>query len=167
MVTKPLVKPYAMKKGSISFAGSDYTQAVSQAEFVPSVATSEWRGIGGNTIQQTANATWALVLALAQDDDPAGLLRYLFDNEGQTAVAVLIPVAPSGTNYTATVVLSPSNIGGTASADLAVATVTLACVGKPVPTPGVLADDDGTADQLVTDDDTADQLLVRDAPGGV
>lgn len=128
-----LASPYAMKNATLTFGEDDYTAAVSQAELQPSTNTSTWKGVGGNTITGTDNASWVLALGLAQDDDPAGLMRYLFDNEGAEVPVTLVPVA-DGTSWAATVIVSPTNIGGTAGSDLAQSTVSLAVVGKPVPT---------------------------------
>lgn len=128
-----LASPYAMKQATLEFGTDDYTAAVSQAEFQPSTSPSEWRGIGGNVITQTATASWVLALGLAQDDDPAGLLRYLLAHEGEEVAVTLTPVT-GGTAWDATVIITPANIGGTAGADLAVAQVNLPVIGKPVPT---------------------------------
>jgi hypothetical protein len=136
MTVIDLTSPYAMKQSKITFGADDYTDAVSQAEYQPSTSTSPWEGIGGRVIQMTGNATWQLVLGLAQDDDDAGLLTYLFENEGDVVTVVLEPVE-GGAGWSCPVVLSPANVGGTAGSAVAVSTVTLACTEKPTRIPAV------------------------------
>lgn len=134
MTVIDLTSPYAMKQSKITFGADDYTDAVSQAEFQPSTSTGSWGGIGGRTVTQVSNATWALVLGLAQDDDPDGLLTYLFENEGDTVTVLLEPVE-GGTGWSCPVTISPANVGGSAGSSIAVSTVTLACAEKPTRIP--------------------------------
>lgn len=128
-----LASPYAMKAATLTVAGSDFTAAVSQAEFQPSVSSGTFVSIGGTTVTETATATWTLALGLAQDDNPAGLLRYLYDNEGKAVVVTLRPRATGGTLWTATVIVSPASVGGTAGNAPVTSQVNLAVVGKPAP----------------------------------
>lgn len=131
-----LTSPYAMKSATLTVDGTDFTQAVSQAEFQPSVSSGSFTSIGGHTVTESAPATWALALGLAQDDNPGGLLRYLYDNEGEQVSVSLQPRA-GGTRWTADVILSPANVGGTAGNSPVTSTVTLAVSGRPVPAPAV------------------------------
>jgi hypothetical protein len=131
-----LTSPYAMKQSKITFGVDDYTDAVSQAEFQPSTDTAKWEGIGGRVINMVGSASWSLVLGLAQDDDDAGLLTYLFENENAEVTVLLEPVE-GGTGWSCPVIISPANVGGTAGATVAVSTVTLACTEKPTRIPAV------------------------------
>lgn len=131
MAVIPLATPYSLKAATLSIATDDFTAAVSQVEFAPSTSQSTWRGIGGNIVRDQAIAEWSCTLGLAQDLAPAGLLRYLLDNEGLNKTAVFTPKT-GGPTITATLVISPATIGGTAGADVAASSVTLAVVGKPV-----------------------------------
>ena len=128
-----LASPFAMKSATLEFGADDYTQAVSQAELQPSTSTSTFRSIGGHVLTGTDRATWVLALGIAQDDDPAGLSRFLLEHEGEEVVTKLTPVN-GGTVWTQTVIVTPGSIGGTASADLAQSTVSLPVIGRPTPT---------------------------------
>lgn len=134
MALIPLASPYAMKQSKITFGADDYTDAVSQAEFQPSTNSGTFESIGGRVVTMTSNATWNLVLGLAQDDANAGLLTYLFENEGDEVTVVLQPVE-GGTGWSCLVALSPANVGGSAGGTPALSTVTLACLEKPTRIP--------------------------------
>jgi hypothetical protein len=110
--------------------GDDYTAAVSQAQFDPAFSSNTWTGIGGDALTFTSPASWSLVLAIAQDLAPAGLLRFLFDHAGESATVTLTPLAAEDP-ITATVILAPGSIGGSADGSAAVATITLGVQGKP------------------------------------
>lgn len=130
MTERPLATPYSLKNAVLTIATDDFTAAVSQVEFVPSTSASTWRGIGGNVVRDQSIAEWACTLGLAQDLDPAGLLRYLLDHEGDEVDAVFTPKS-GGPDVEATLILSPGTIGGTADGNIATASVTLAVVGAP------------------------------------
>jgi hypothetical protein len=136
MAVIDLTSPYAMKQSKITFGVDDYTDAVSQAEFQPTYDTAKWEGIRGNTINMVGPSSWSLVIGLAQDDADAGLLTYLFENEG-TEVTVLLEPVEGGTGWSCPVTISPANVGGSAGAAIAVSTVTLACSEKPTRIPAV------------------------------
>lgn len=130
MAVIPLATPYSLKNATMTIAADDFTAALSQVEFVPATSASTWRGIGGNVVRDQSVAEWTATLSFAQDLDPAGLLRYLHDNEGTSAATVFTPKA-GGPTVAATLILSPGSIGGTADGNLAVASVSLAVVGRP------------------------------------
>lgn len=125
-----LTSPYSLKTATLSIAADDFTAAVSQVQFDPSTSASTWRGIGGNIVRDQSIAEWSVTLGLAQDLDPAGLLRYLLDHEGEEKAAVFTPTT-GGPSVTADVIISPAAIGGTAGADIATSSVTLVVVGAP------------------------------------
>lgn len=131
MAVIALTNPYSLKAATLSIAADDYTAAVSQVEFSPSTSSSTWRSIGGTVRREQSVAEWSCTIGLAQDLAPTGLLRYLLDNEGETKTAVFTPKA-GGPTVTADLIISPASIGGTAGADMATASVTLAVDGKPV-----------------------------------
>lgn len=130
MAVVPLTSPYALKNATLSIAADDYTAAVTQVEFAPSVATSTVRTIDGVAHKDQSTAEWNCTIGFVQDLAPGGLLRYLLDNDGESADVVFTPEA-GGPSISATLVLSPGSIGGTAGADLNVGTVALVST-KPV-----------------------------------
>lgn len=148
MVAVPLTTPYTMSTATLQIGVDDYTAAVSQAQFDPSFSSNTWTGIGGNALTFTSPASWALVLSIAQDLAPAGLLRYLLTHAGEEVQVTLTPLADEDP-ITAQVILAPGSIGGTADGSAAVASITLGVQGAPsfVTTP--LAAD---ADELVDAD---------------
>lgn len=130
MAVVPLAAPYTMSTATLVIGVDDYTAAVSQAQFDPSFSTNTWTGIGGDALSFTSPASWALTVGIAQDLDPAGLLRYLLDHAGETATVTLTPLAAEDP-ITATVTLAPGTIGGSADGSAAVAVVTMGVQGKP------------------------------------
>lgn len=164
MVAVPLTTPYTMSTATITIqleggaTADDYTAAVSQAQFDPSFSSNTWTSIGGNALTFTSAAAWALVLAIAQDLAPAGLLRFLLDHAGEAATVTLTPLAAEDP-ITAKVNLAPGSIGGTADGSAAVATITMGVQGKPefVVVAGDVQDDrrqdDRQDDELVEYDD--------------
>lgn len=138
-----LTNPFAMNDAELEIGlghgattFEDYTEAVSQAEITPTTSTGTWTGIGGNTLSFQTPATWAVTVALAQDNDPDGLSDFLFDNDGKEATLRLRPKA-GGRGWEVDVTLSPTAIGGTAGNTPAVGTATFAVQGKPrrIPAP--------------------------------
>src|SRR6187431_3275632 len=113
MAVVPLTTPYTMSTAVLTIGVDDYTAAVSQAQFNPSFSSNTWTGIGGNALTFTSPASWALVIAIAQDLAPTGLLRYLLDNAGTQVDVTLTPLTGEEP-ITATVILAPGSIGGTA-----------------------------------------------------
>lgn len=136
MATINLARPFALKSATFTIGTDDYTPAVSQAQFNPATSASTWRGIGGNIIKDQSVADWSLVLGFAQDLAPDGLTRFLLDHDGERATVSLVPVEGDPATITATVILSPGSLGGTAGAELAASSVTLAVIGKPTVTDG-------------------------------
>lgn len=130
MAVIPLTNPYSLKTATMTIAADDFTAALSQVEFVPSTSASTWRGIGGNVVRDQTIAEWTANLGFAQDLDATGLLRYLHENEGTEVAAVFTPEA-AGPTVSATIVLSPGTIGGTADGNIATGSVSLAVIGKP------------------------------------
>lgn len=140
---KPLVSPFAMNDAQLEIglghdaaAFDDYTEAVSQAELVPSTSSATWSGIGGNSLTFNGATGWACTIAHAQDNDPQGLTDFLFDNDGKEATIRLTPKR-GGRAWEANVTLSPTAIGGTAGNAAASGTTTFPVQGKPrrVPAP--------------------------------
>lgn len=140
MAEKPLTNPFAMNDAVLEIGlghGAttldDYTEAVSQAELTPTTSTGTWTGIGGNTLTFQTPATWAATIAIAQDNSPTGLSRFLFDNDGKPATLRLTPQSTEETAWEADVTLSPTAIGGTAGNTPAAGTATFGVQGKPRP----------------------------------
>lgn len=130
MALVPLAEPYSMNAATLSIDADDFTAAVSQVQLDPTTQTGTWRGIGGNVRRAQSAAEWSCTLGLAQDLDPAGLLRYLLDHEGETKTATLTPKS-GGPSIEVDLIISPASIGGTAGSDLATSSATLAVDGKP------------------------------------
>ncbi len=131
MAVIPLASPYSLKTATFAVEADDFTAAVGGVEFQPSTSSSTFRSIGGDVYRDQAIAEWACAITLAQDLAPAGLLRYLLDHEGEEKTVVFTPKA-AGPTVTADLIISPASIGGTAGADRATSSVTLAVVGKPI-----------------------------------
>jgi hypothetical protein len=85
-------------------------------------------------VQDVGTPSQQLVIAANQDwSSDASLVRVMYDNAGDTAVAVF---QPDGVNtlFTATVTLvEPDEVGGDVDA-FATSTITLPITGKAVPT---------------------------------
>ena len=124
------VTPYSLKKANLDIGTDDFTAAISRVEFTPSTSSSTWRGIGGNVLTDQSIAEWSCTIGLAQDLSPTGFMRYLITHEGESKEVVFTPVE-DGPAIEATLVISPSKIGGAAGDGYATAEVTLAVVGKP------------------------------------
>jgi hypothetical protein len=139
MTAVPLTAPYTMSTATLTIGVDDYTAAVSQAQFDPSFSSNTWTGIGGDALTFTSPASWSLVIAIAQDLAPTGLLRYLLDHAGEQVTVTLTPLAAEDP-ITASVILAPGSIGGTADGSAAVATITMGVQGKPTFTVLPLAD---------------------------
>lgn len=130
MALVPLTSPYSLKNASFSVAQDDFTAAISQVQFDPSTSSSTWRGIGGNVVRDTNAAEWTATIGYAQDLAAGGFARWLHDHEGETVTATFEPV-DDGPTVTATLVISPGTIGGTADGNTVTASVQLAVVGRP------------------------------------
>lgn len=109
---------------------TDYTEAVSQAELTPATTTATWTGIGGNQLTFQSPTTWLATVGIAQDNDPAGLSDFLFDNDGKEATVRLYPKA-GGRGWEVDVYLAPTAIGGTSGNTAAVGTAAFAVQGRP------------------------------------
>lgn len=114
---------------------ADFEKHVSQVEFTPTSSVVNWKGLDpASVFSKTTTATWTCTLAYAQDwETTDSLSSYLHDEEGEQITCVFEPVK-GGATWTATLQITPGAIGGTVDA-IAVATVTLGVVGKPVRTP--------------------------------
>lgn len=130
MATIAVTSPYSLKNAVLSIDVDDFSQHVSQVEFAPSTSQSTWRSINSHVIRDQSTAEWACTLGLVQDLNPDGLFRYLLEHEGEKKDVTFTPLV-SGPSITATLVISPSNIGGTADGNTATATVSLVVDGKP------------------------------------
>jgi hypothetical protein len=98
--------------------------------FTPSTSASTVRTIAGTVLRDQNTAEWGCEIGLVQDLAPAGFMRYLLEHEGERKQVTFVPVE-AGPTIKATLIISPSNIGGSNDGAPAVGTVTLAVVGKP------------------------------------
>lgn len=118
--------------------GTDnYEAAVSKAELVPNTPITTWKGMTPTSVFPMPGSTeWTLNLEFAQDHATANSLsQYLQTNAGQQKSVTLKPKKPSssGPTYTITATMLPGSIGGAVDA-VAVASVSLPCIGQPVRT---------------------------------
>jgi hypothetical protein len=113
----------------------DYARHIASCRFVPDGGTeSRWKG--GTPSAKVAHRSlsdWTCEMRVSQDFSATGLARYLLTNEGNSVLCKFKPIA-GGPTFTATLVLSCPEIGGTIDA-FAEATVTHTVVGKPTVTP--------------------------------
>jgi len=128
--------PLVLKDSVFAVAADQYQAHVSTVEFVPAAGTVNWKGLTPTAVfTGVTSATWTCNLSFAQDwSTTNSLSKYLFDNEGKTVVVKFLPqTVTTGTTptWTATVYVTPGSIGGAVDS-VAVASVTLAVVGKPV-----------------------------------
>lgn len=138
MALVPLSKPYSLKSAILTIDADDFTAAVSGIVLTPSSTSTEWRGIGGNTITDQSISGWKIKIDAAQDLDPTGLQRYLLDHEGEKKVIVFSPVGVTGPDVTITGTITPGQIGGAADGNISTFTAEMPVDGKPAftdPTP--------------------------------
>lgn len=126
-----VTKPYSLKSATLTIDTDGFSSHVSQVQFDPSTSQSTWRAINSTVIRDQSVAEWSCTIGLVQDLASGGLLRYLIDHEGEKKPCVFIP-KDGGPSIAATLVISPSTIGGTADGSTATASVTMAVDGKPV-----------------------------------
>ena len=131
------VQPITLKNVLLTLGVNSFEKHVSSVEFVPSAASTTWKGLTPDSIfTDVQTATWVCNLGFAQDWATVdSLSAYLFGNEGETIAATFQPVA-GGAGFTANLVITPGSIGGTVDST-AVSTVSLGCQGKPVLVPAV------------------------------
>lgn len=127
----PLAAPYAMNNAKFEVVADDFSEAISQVQLDPTVAVSTFRAIDGSVRRRQSTSEWSCTLSGAQDLDPDGLTRYLLDHDGESRVVTLTP-ENGGPVVEVTLILAAATIGGTAGADLAGFSTTLAVDGKPV-----------------------------------
>ena len=125
-----VTSPYSLKDATLTIDVDSFSSHVSQVQFDPSTSSSTWRAINSHVIRDQSTAEWACTIALVQDLAATSLHRYLVEHEGEKKPVVFTPVA-SGPAISATLVISPSSIGGTADGSTASSTVTLVVDGKP------------------------------------
>ena len=118
--------------------GTDnYEAAVSKAELVPNTPVTTWKGMTPTAVFPLPGSTeWVLNIEFAQDHATANSLsQYLQTNAGTQKSVTLKPKKPgtTGPTYTITATMLPGSIGGAVDA-VAVASVSLPCIGQPVRT---------------------------------
>lgn len=78
---------------------------------------------------------WKLSINSIQDfTDPAGLTKFLFDNQGEAHAFVWRPTGAAGISISGTVIIWPTEIGGDVNKRLE-AEVEMSCQAKPIWTP--------------------------------
>lgn len=127
----PAVAPFVLKDSIFKVALDNYEAHVSQVQFTPSASTSSWQGLTPtSSFTDVSSATWVCTLAYAQDWETANsLARYLFEHEGVSVDVEFEPIA-GGPSFTATLIITPGQIGGTVN-QWATGTVSLGVSGRP------------------------------------
>ena len=140
MASIVVAKPFSLKTATVSIkpdgssTASDFSDHISQIQFDPSTSSASWTSVSGKVIQENAAPTWAASLALVQDLDQAGLLRFLLTNQGKKATMDV--TFKNGTDPAhISVTLSAASIGGTADGSVAQSSVTFPMDGAPTFTP--------------------------------
>lgn len=134
------VKPFIMRNAVVEFGLDDFAKAVSSATLTPSSGTTDFTGLKPSAVFTFPQATkYTLDLEFAQDwSSETSLSRYLFDHIGEVVDAVINPddqtaAGEAHTSWAVQVAITPGAIGGPVDS-VAVSTVSLGCVGQPVPT---------------------------------
>lgn len=128
------VTPFLLTNCTMKIGADNYEAAISSAEFVPTASAVNWKGLTPAAVFTFATtATWMCNLTFAQDWKLAtSLSNYLHTNEGTTVAVEFIPKVGTGEKkVTASLVITPGAIGGPVDS-VAVATVALGVLGKPV-----------------------------------
>jgi hypothetical protein len=107
-----MFEPFILGSATLTLDGDAYEGQISGAVFTPTNNSPvAWKAINGDSHSRTPKADWSLDLTLAQDwDEATALSRYLHENEGEIVDAVLVPNNGDPT-VTATVTLTPGQIG--------------------------------------------------------
>lgn len=145
------VRPFIMRNAIIQFDADDFAKAISSAAITPSTGTADFKGLKPTAVFTFPQATtYTLDLTYAQDWSAAtSLSRFLYDHAGETLPFTLnaddVDPTIGSTSWAGTVAIAPGLIGGDVDS-VAVATVSLGCIGAPVPTftagvPAVAADE--------------------------
>lgn len=130
MTAIAVTSPYSLKNAQLVIAEDDFSKHVSQVQFTPSTSQSTWRSINSHVIRDQAVAEWSCTVGLVQDLAATGLLRYLLDHEGEKKAVEFVPV-DGGPTISATLVISATDIGGSADGNTATSSVSMAVDGKP------------------------------------
>jgi len=130
--TDSRLKTGTLTLGAVSFAG----QSTSVELTPPKSKTSGSDEVLDGTVlgDDTSSDPWVLAIEAIQDfTDPAGLLKFLFDNEGDTVTYSWKPNA-TGPTFTGSVVVVSGGIGGAVATRLKTK-IEMNCTAKPVWTP--------------------------------
>jgi len=127
------LKTGTLTLAAVSFAG----QSTSVTLTPPKAKASDTEEVlDGTMLTDTSSDPWTLEIEAIQDfDDPVGLQKYLFDNEGDTVVYSWKPNATAPTFSGSVVVIAPE-IGGAVATRLK-AKIAMNCTAKPTWTPAV------------------------------
>jgi hypothetical protein len=125
------IEPLFLSESTLTIGLNDYAAHISGAMFVPSSSAVTFKGLkAGASFTRQTTPTWALTLNYAQDwESAASLSQYLLENSGDTVEMTLAPI-DGGQAFTATVTVTPGNIGGEIDT-FATTSVTLGVLGQP------------------------------------
>jgi hypothetical protein len=137
------VRPFIMKNAIVTLGtpGDDFAKAVSSAALTPAPGTADFTGLKPDAVFVFPTATlWTLDLAFAQDwSAETSLSRWLFDHAGEVVPFILNPDDQGvdgevgQTSWAGEVAITEGAVGGDVNS-VAVGTVSLGVVGRPVPT---------------------------------
>ena len=121
----------------ITLDGLDVGDAVSSVTLVPTASSTTWTPVSGNSQQKQGKASWAANITLGQDYDTTALFRYLWDNEGEEGVPLVVkPTGGTGPSFEGVVTSIPAPQVGGGADTIATADVVLGLAGKPTVTWG-------------------------------
>lgn len=125
------VKPYLFTNALFTVGADNYEAHVSTVRFTPSATTATFQGATpAASFSFAGAATWVCNLTYAQDwATPNSLSRYLHEHAGETVEVTFEPVK-GGSAITATLSITPGEIGGDVNA-VGTAQVALGVVGAP------------------------------------
>lgn len=126
------IDPLLITDALITFGANDHSAAVTSALFNPNTSVQRWRGLSATSQKRKYTTDWTLDLNFGQDWETLNSLTpYLRANEGAEVAVTLKPRSDSGPTFTATVLVPPVPIGGTAE-QYATASISLGCTAAPV-----------------------------------
>jgi hypothetical protein len=121
------------KGGTLSLDGQPFAKQMTAVTLTPATAEEgdPVETLDGSTITADEVSSWTLELGAIQDfTDPAGFVRFCFDNAGDVVAFAWSPNGATGPDFTGSCKVRPVAIGGDVNARLT-ATVSFAVEGTP------------------------------------
>lgn len=125
---------------TIGTPGKDYSFQVASLTLTPSVNSTD--GVPTLAVPEPAPETQTDYSldgdAINDFEDPTGLSRYCYDNDGDEQPFVWVPITADGTSVGGDIVVRAFPIGGTPG-EMLQTTFSWPCVGKPIWSDGTTA----------------------------